>query len=372
MIRALVIAAIALSSARALAYPQYQLTRDVTCTGCHLSPAGGTLLNENGLVTAEQFSQWGTNPAFLNGLLPEPKWLELGGDLRWAAGWHRYYDQNGKTGAFVTFPMQADLYGAATKDAFSVHVMAGVRDPTYPETYGPSLFASREHWLQWQQHPGETDGLYVRVGRFMPVYGLRLVEHPTYTRQYGGTPLYGETYGAAVEQITADYEVHVTAFAHDPLQKTTEVGNGVAAYGELRLSSNMAVGAETKLDITNDDRKLYSGVTGKLYLEPQKLLFMTELEFMHQKVDLGGTTNNFIGYAGATYFLGAVMIDLGLDLYAPSIPIRYLDQEAADLNIHWFVTSHVELLSTSRFQALEFGLGGQSSGYSLLQFHYRI
>jgi hypothetical protein len=204
----------------------------------------------------------------------------------------------------------------------------------------------------------------------MPVYGLRLVEHPTYTRQYGGTPLYGETYAAAVELIDPAYEVHVTAFAHDPVQKTTEIGNGAAAYGELRLSSTMAVGAETKLDITSDDRKLFTGVTGKLYTH--NVLLMTELEFMHQKVDAGGTTNNFIGYAGATYFLGAVMIDLGLDLYAPSLPIRFLDQEAADLNIHWFATSHVELLSTSRLQTLEFGLGGQTSGYSLLQLHYRL
>ena len=29
---------------RADAYPQYQLGRDATCTGCHLSPAGGGLL----------------------------------------------------------------------------------------------------------------------------------------------------------------------------------------------------------------------------------------------------------------------------------------------------------------------------------------
>ena len=52
----------------------------------------------------------------------------------------------------------------------------------------------------------------MRVGRFMPVFGLRFAEHVMYTRQYGGTPLYGETYGLAVEYITPKYEAHLTGF----------------------------------------------------------------------------------------------------------------------------------------------------------------
>ena len=52
--------------------------------------------------------------------------------------------------------------------------------------------------------------------------------------------------------------------------------------------------------------------------------------------------------------------------------MRYLDQEAADLNIHYFLTSHVELLLINRFQMFELGEGGLSSGYSLLQLHYRL
>jgi len=37
----------------AAAYPQYQLDSDKTCTGCHLAPDGGGILNENGTNTAE-------------------------------------------------------------------------------------------------------------------------------------------------------------------------------------------------------------------------------------------------------------------------------------------------------------------------------
>ena len=44
-----VAAALTLVGGTAHAYPQFQMSRDQTCTGCHLSPSGGGLLNENGL-----------------------------------------------------------------------------------------------------------------------------------------------------------------------------------------------------------------------------------------------------------------------------------------------------------------------------------
>ena len=43
------------------------------------------MLNENGGVFAENFSQFGTAPEFMYGKVPLPSWLALGGDLRGAA-----------------------------------------------------------------------------------------------------------------------------------------------------------------------------------------------------------------------------------------------------------------------------------------------
>lgn len=377
---AIIVLVVAGAAATARAYPQYQISRETTCTGCHLSPAGGGLLGENGLAVAENSSQWGTAPEFLDGLVSTPKWLVLGGDIRYASG---YDHREPTTKGFVTFPMQADVYANAIFDALSVHVTAGARDPDCGDLDLPmrgmpppssecknnysTVLWSREHWLQWQ-HPS---GLYLRAGRFMPVYGLRFFEHPIYTREYGGTPLYAETYAAAAEYITPDWEVHATAFVHDPLQPTTEIGNGVALYAEDRVQKTTAVGAETKVDITGDDRKIYGGVTAKQALG-EAALVSAEAEVVHQKVNAGGTANGVVAHAMGTYFLGAVMIDLGLGFYTPDVHIRYVDQEAADLDLHWFMTSHVELVLINRFQMLEFGAGGLSSGYSLLQLHYRL
>jgi hypothetical protein len=366
--RALVIALLALAAGTAHAYPQFQLSKDQTCSGCHLSPAGGGPLSENGLSVAGATSQWGTAPEFMYGALPTPSWLTLGGDLRGAGGFYDSVEKN-----LITFPMQAQLDANAAFGAFSVHVAAGARDPQYQNT-GATLFSTREHWLQWQQQPGGSSGLFVRVGRFMPVFGLRFVEHPDFTRRYGGSPLYGEAYGAAVEYIDPRWEVHATGFIHDPFfPDSIERGNGAAVYAEARPTQTTAVGVEMKLDATPDDRHIYTGVTAKQWLASPGILIQGEVQLVHQKVALGGTNNQLVGYVMGSYFLtDAIMIDLGLEAYAPDLHVRYLDQEGVDLNVHWFTTSHLELILTNHFQMQELGEGGVSSGYSLLQLHYRL
>jgi len=364
----LVVTVVLATAGTAAAYPQFQLIKDQTCSSCHLSPAGGGLLSENGLNTAESISQWGTAPEFFYKKIPLPSWLQLGGDFRGAGG----FDQSDTADkGFVVFPMQADLYAAATFGAYSVHVTGGMRDPQYDNT-AKTLFASREHWVQWQQNPGETDGLFVRVGRFMPVFGLREAEHPYYDRRYGGSPLYGETYGAAVEYIDPKWEIHATGFIHDPiLEDSIERGNGGALYGEVRVTEQTAVGLEAKVDITPDDKTTYAGVVGKQVIG-KNILVQADVQFVHHKIDAGGIENQIVATAIGSYFIGPFMIDLALNNYHENLSYALLDQEAIDLNAHWFATSHLELLLTNRFQMLAFGADGESSGYSLLQVHYRL
>jgi hypothetical protein len=370
MIRILIIVVVLARVAHA--YPQFQLVKDQTCSSCHLSPAGGGLLSENGLSTAEAMSQWGTAPEFFYNKIPLPKWLELGGDFRGAGG----YDDAGITKGAVVFPMQAELYAAATYEAFSLHVTAGLRDPQYEEGSpgydAATLFATREHWLQWQQKPGETDGLFVRVGRFMPVYGLRFAEHPYYDRRYGGTPLYGETYAAAVEYIDPKWEVHATGFVVDPFFDSSEKGNGGAVYAEARLSESTLVGVESKVDSTPDDRKIYGGVTAK-QLVMKDLVVEGEVQLVHQRIFGGsGTDDQLVATVVGSYFMGPLLFDLGVNVFHENLHFILLDQEALDLNVHWFATSHVELLLTNRVQSLALAANGPGSGYTLLQVHYRL
>src|SRR3569623_2584608 len=100
-----VLAAIVAAAAprTAAAYPQYQLDSDKTCTGCHLAPDGGGILNENGTITAEATAWRPGVGQFMYGMA-RPSWLDLGGDVRGAAGY-----VNPGVSPVAAYPMRAGV-----------------------------------------------------------------------------------------------------------------------------------------------------------------------------------------------------------------------------------------------------------------------
>ncbi len=370
--RALVIIAVLVGSvAVAHAYPQFQLARDQTCTGCHISPAGGNLLNENGYAVAESMSQLGTAPEFMYGKIPTPDWLVLGGDLRGAAGFLKTPEN-----ALGAFPMQIELYGAFNfTKAISLHFNFGPRPSTVGNEAATSVWA-REHYVMWQQNPGETDGLYVRAGRFMPVIGLRLAEHTVYTRRYGGTALFADTYGLAVEYVSQKLEAHATGFIKDPLIDSVEHYSGGAAYLEYRLSESLAVGAEGMAEVGVDDKRYRGGLTAKAYIEPAELLVQGEFQFVNQLVDSPegrGAPKAIVGYVMLSRMLGEFLLaDVGFGHYDPNIRIGENERTGVDFNLHYFTTSHVELVLNTRYESIGLGKGGDPGAYAIMQLHYRL
>jgi hypothetical protein len=366
--------AIVFIAARAYAYPQFQLSRDQTCSSCHLDPAGGGLLSENGNLFLENNSQFGQSAEFFYNKFKLPSWLTMGGDLRAAGG----YDRTPQP-YIAGFPMQADIYASAKLPAhLRLTVTAGARPPE-SNNEAATLVWSREHYLLWSQDEDARTGWFVRIGRFMPIFGLRYVEHPTFTRQYGGTPLYSETYGAAVEYITDTYEAHLTGFIADPLIDPVAHDNGVAAYGEYRLMPNASVGVEAMVTKSDDDEKFRGGLTGKYYVKDRDLLFQFEGQIVDQRIG-SAQLQQLVGELTATKFLPAsTWLDVGLGHYDEDIRIAGLDRDALDVNLHWLPTSHIELLLTTRLELINEGrrqpngLGAPpTGGYALAQIHYRL
>jgi len=139
-----------------------------------------------------------------------------------------------------------------------------------------------------------------------------------------------------------------SGFIHDPILKDSiERGNGAALYAEARVSEHTAAGVEAKVDITPDDKTTYVGVVGKQAIG-KTVLVQADLQFVHHGIDAGGVENQIVGTAIASYFIGPFMIDLGLNDYHENLAYKLLDQEAIDLNAHWFATSHLELLLTNQ------------------------
>jgi hypothetical protein len=367
---AAVVATLTALGGTAEAYPQFHMSRDQTCSGCHISPSGAGLLNENGLSTAETISQWGTAPEFFYGRVPTPSWLTLGGDIRIASGYVQSPEMQ-----LITVPMQIELYGHATiGKGFSLYAGFGPRAAQVGNE-GATRVWSREHFLMWQQKPGETGGLFVRAGHLMPVFGLRLAEHPVYTRKWGGVPLYAETYALAVEYVDPKFELHATGFIDEGgrfrVIDTPEHSDGAALLAEYRLSETTSIGAEGMYTHSADDEKFRLGVLGKHYLAGPETLLQLEVQYANQLVNGGGAPKQIVGYLMASKSIApAYMLDIGLGFFHQNLQITGLHRAALDLNFHWFATSHIEALFTGRFETLAFG--DQNAGYALMQLHYRL
>ena len=360
---------IVLAAGRADAYPQFQLSRDSTCTACHISPAGGGLLTENGLNTADTMSQFGTAPEFMYGKLVPPDWLVVGGDVRVMGGWiHAPQDY------LLGIPMQGDVYAHASKGNFAAQLTVGIR-PAQVGNEALTRVWAREHYLTWQSNPGEREGQWIRVGHLMPVFGLRFVEHPLYTRRFGGTPLYSETYGAVFSAVTEKFEVHVSGFLKDPVIDGVAPNNGGAAYGEFHVAGNTLVGAGGMATQSSWEHRYRATVTAKQYLPTPGLLLQTELQYAYVKIDglKDYGVDQLMGTLMASYSIGeSVMIDLALGHYDENLRIHAVDRDCVDLNVHWFVTSHVEALLVTRAEMIGKGQGGDSSGWAMAQLHYRL
>ena len=374
LIALVALVAVASSSEEAAAYPQYSLSHEQTCTGCHLSPAGGNLLNENGLAAAESMSQFGTSPEFFY-MDPDtlPSWLHLGGDLRGSSGFISTPEK-----VLAAFPMQMELYASAKFDNFTAHVNFGPRPSQFGNKAATSVWA-REHYLMWQQKADEGTGVFVRAGRFMPVFGLRMIEHPLYTRRFGGTPLYSETYGVHLAYIDPKFEAHATGFIEDPLISPVAHDSGGALYAEYRLTETFSIGGEGMFTVSDDDRKATGGITLKSYLPAAKLLLQAEVMFRNQVIETtptnpaGGAPNQIIGNLVGTFSLtDFLQLDVGLGYFNTNMRISQLDRECADLNIRYAVTSHLELQLNARYEMFAFADGGPSGGYALGQLHYRL
>lgn len=361
----LVVVGLGLVPARAAhAYPQYQLSQGQTCASCHVSPAGGGLLTPNGQIVAEDAPTFGGDGSFLSGKWTPPDWLQLGADVRLAAG----TTNPGHGFGPAVFPMQFDLYARAQHQGVSLNLAGGLRalgdNPA-------GIFQLHDHYVMWRKDD-DKDGLYVRAGHFRPVLGLRLAEHAEAVRQYVN-PLYNESYGLGVGWLSGKAEVHATAFVHDPIFGSAEDGDGAAIYGELRAGGKAAVGASGRYAKGPDDTRTLGGLTGKLWLEGAKLLFQGEIDLTHQAFAVGPSRNQLAFDVMGSYFLKpAWRVDVIAGAFQEDLHLAKSDRESVSVNVSWSLWAHAELAFLSRVQTIGFGDGGQTSAWALLMAHYRM
>ena len=369
---AIAVGALALGPSGAAAYPQFVFDGAQTCVDCHVAPAGGGQLNEYGLMFAEDLSRGDGNEAFLHGKWTPPSWLALSGDVRIAGGISGRGDY-GPTVKQAIVPMQAEV-NAVVRLArpLTLHATGGLRGRAEEEALHSLLV--REHYVMLRASPDDGHGAYARIGRFMAPYGLRLAEHPAYTRRYAGTNTFSETYGASVGWISGFNEVHLTGFMADRLlEDRVEPGDGGALYAEHRFRDRAAIGMSARYADARIETRAQLGLTAKLRLPSAGTLLQLQVDGISQSFEQDyPRRDQLAAYLMASRRTGPWMMALGLGHYDENIDIKDIDRNAVDFNLHWFPAAHFELALTTRAQTIGFGNGGPLSGYALLQFHYRL
>jgi hypothetical protein len=172
--------ALAAGVARAAAEPIFLSRQYARCTNCHYSPTGGGLLTPYGRsLSREELSTFGASRGsgslgreqdFLFGALGKGLGpVSVGLDLRPS---HLSIDSQ-EYSSSRDFLMNAAVSAGVQLRNWTFYGQVG-RQPRGNDTRVTSF----EHWASYQS----DRGLGVRVGRFLPAYGVRLADHTSFTR----------------------------------------------------------------------------------------------------------------------------------------------------------------------------------------------
>jgi hypothetical protein len=374
LVVALAAAGLAAGAADARAYPQFQFsTGSERCSACHFAPAGGGLINDFGRSEAGDTISGRGDGALLHGAWTPPDWIALGADFRMASGVKQLSDVDP---SFLLFPMQADLYTRVAAGPISLDLTVGLNGAARSRAGGAtplSYVISSEHFLQYQAEP---DGLYVRAGRFFPVFGVRTQDHTAYPRRHLDMYLLEEPYGVGAGMTGPGWEAHVSGFIGNPIPLTRagSLASGGTAYFEKTIGGGSgAIAGQARVLVTPDDRRYAVGAVGKYWLAGPKLMFLSELDLQRQSfVDADYGRFQMMAYLQVTrMFLPGYMVGATVQRWAPDLTLRGSTRNALELNLQAFPWAHVEAHLLTRLEAT----GGDTTSPNLLvllQLHYYL
>jgi hypothetical protein len=369
------VAGVLLSSGRAAAYPQWQLSTGATrCDQCHFAPAGGGLINSYGRDAAgEDLSMFGGDGALLHGHAPLPSWLALGADLRGAFAAQDSQDPRGVTRAF--FPMQADAQARFAYELFSFYGVLGLRgqvrdsDETVPaDNYQPastSRLVSREHYVMMR---ASALGGYVRAGRFFAPFGLRMAEHILYVRRDLGLGTLEETYNLSSGYVGERWETHVTAFGPDFIRHMGSREAGLAGYVERRFADVALAAVQARVAAGPDMTRTIAGAVGKYWIEPLRTMVVAEANFVRRDISAVSPRYGFVGAGGVSLLptRGLMATVLG-ELNQVDLAVGGARYTAGTAFVSWFPYAHFEVQALGR---LQFPSGQSAASTFFLQIHY--
>jgi len=166
-------------SSQALAVPEVARYGHSSCTSCHVATGGGGILTNYGrMFAAEKLSTWSTyaEENVLHGLMNPSEHFLVGGDARWA--YTRYESGTVKQEKF--WRMQTDFELALHAVDTWIQLAFGTKPAgPYDDSRQHRKLINRGYSARIDLFDEHT---LVRIGRFLPKFGLMTADHTIYTR----------------------------------------------------------------------------------------------------------------------------------------------------------------------------------------------
>ncbi len=346
-------------SERSQAFPDTIRHGYVNCSTCHVSPAGGGLLTSYGRsLSRELLSTWGykgeEQPLHGAVTIPEKfnEHFALGGDIRYL----NRRQQTKSRALKEDFLMQAQLRAGLLFE--KIKFVAAVGRIENPRKSEKVVLDAPEYFALWT--PREE--VHVRLGRFQPIYGLRLPDHGLWIRSDLGFAPWVERDTSEVifegESTTMSLAGFLSTSATSFTQQSTGyTGSIFQTLGEktrLGLSALNSEGQGTRTKVLTTHAVLPFSEAFYALAEYSRIWNLTEVH------DLGFSRLGYEAVKGLTVFAqGQLKVDrLG----------GQGTQSKTGVGAQWLPRPHFEI--SAIFESLKSRQGDASENYIL--FHYYL
>lgn len=338
-IRFIIITLLVLSSTLTWSYPNFIGHSYNSCLTCHYNPFGGGQLSDYGrsidatLISSRKFypKSWDEEKiAYVSGFLfskPKNTWFRPQINYRG----FRVVDDPGGTGQealWITMQKDVRLTLKFLENDKLIFVGDYGRQPLLenpPQGVDQQDYRSRNLYVGYRMKP--KIGIY--AGLMEKVYGIRVVEHISFTRTNTFTTMNDQTYGVAGHFVTENWEGGVHAFIGNSNQDAAFRMKGVSTMWERTIFSAHRVGGSL-MSQKNDVLTMNSAsLHGRMNFKEGSAL-LAELGETHRiSHDDADTTNSRYALIQATarpwrgvYFL-------------TNVDYQRLDLNQSDYTIRW-------------------------------------
>lgn len=344
----------------ALAFPDMIRHGYARCNTCHVAPSGGGALTPYGRALAkETMSTWGYEgeQEWHYGALKEgqvPEWLRVGGDYR--ALQSHYKDQNMALGRFIEMQQQVEL--AVQTDKYTASVQ-----------FGADTLVDKSKWYLPGYYVAANllEKLNLRVGRFLPRFGIKMPDHILSTRGSVNYGIQAERHVAEVIYTEDKYDVSFAVSQGEFKDETS----AEALYSQF----NYIFGEKLQLGLSFEkyfkaDKRMSFGLS-TMWGISEHMYLLTDNIF--QQRDIGGLTQNgFYHFVKLGYEIEkGIHVFLIEDLQKQNLSADNFTQGFYGLGFTFFPRPHLEIQGVWAKRYVE-ATDVRNADYAWLLLHYYL